>query len=511
MRSAAKAASSSTARTGLASTATAFTRRRSSGSGSPNALQGVGEERDGGVQPGDHPDGGADVEPGDAVLRGPGPAGELLGLCGGLPLRRRGGVGLHDPAGQPGLEPAPGQRPVHEVHHRRIHRPGRLGREVPGPGRDPAGVPDPGLPGQHAGPDQRQPVPHVEGVGDQLPGGPGADLQPGTQLGPGELRHRRRPGTADPHRALQTRQHRPRRAGRPAASRRGAGPRTPPPARTGPRPPGSGPRAGGTPHRASPRRSRGDRFRCLHEETLPGTTDRNRPGTGVPAPNVENYFLRGSWFRQAQPTGRLEWSRQARPTGSGPGWRGWFRQAQPTGRPEWSRQARPTGGGPGWPEWSRQARPTGSAGVVSTSSTNRVGGSGLDKLDQPGWRAWFRQARPTGLAGVVSTSSTNRVAMRPAGCGFDKLDQPGWREWSRQARPAGVRSTNRCARHQPGALNEGAGGPGCRGARTGRGWPSTAAAWAARPRRRAGRRTARAARASPTARSRPAHRTRPSS
>ena len=197
------------------------------------------------------------------------------------PLRRHDRVGLHDPAGQPGLEPAPGQRPVHEVHHRRIHRPGRLRGEVPGPGGDPAGVPDPRLPGDHPGPDQRQPVPHVQRVGDQLPGGPRADLQPGTQLGPGELRHRRRPGTADPDRALQARQHRPR---RPGGRYRVAGvlvrehrrQREQVRVRPGPDRVQAG-------HLIERRYDApGDRSRWLPVETP--APRRNRPGTGVPDP-----------------------------------------------------------------------------------------------------------------------------------------------------------------------------------------------------------------------------------
>ena len=216
--------------------------------------QRVGQERDRGVQPGDHPDRGADVEPGDARLAGPGPPRELLPGGGLLPGRRGRRVSLDDPAGQPGLEPTPGQRPVHKPDHRRVHHPGRRHRQVPRLGRDQPRIRHPRLAGHQPGPDQRQPVPDIEGVRDQPPRGPRAHLHPGTQLRERELRHRTasRPHPPAPHAPAPATP-----APNPPASHPNAGPRTPPPTRTTPPPHRSGPRADATPHPASPRRYRG--------------------------------------------------------------------------------------------------------------------------------------------------------------------------------------------------------------------------------------------------------------
>ena len=162
--------------------------------------QRVGQERDRGVQPGDHPDRGPHVEPRRPRLGRPGPLRELLRHPLSLPLRRQRRVRSHHLPVQPSLEPTPRQRPVHERHHRRIHEPRRPHRQVPRLRRDQPGEPDPRLTRPQPLPDQRQPVPHVQRIRHEPPRRPGPHPHPRTQLRIRELRHPRRPHPTETHR-----------------------------------------------------------------------------------------------------------------------------------------------------------------------------------------------------------------------------------------------------------------------------------------------------------------------
>jgi hypothetical protein len=96
-------------------------------------------------------------------------------------LSSEGGGGL-DGGIQDQLEPGPGQRPD-QPDDPLVHRPGLLSGELPGGGGDPAGLPRADLAGEDLGPQVRQPVPQVQGVGDQLPRPTWTGLQHQPELG----------------------------------------------------------------------------------------------------------------------------------------------------------------------------------------------------------------------------------------------------------------------------------------------------------------------------------------
>ena len=114
--------------------------------------------------------------------------------------------------------------------------------------RDLPGLPHPGPPVAEGRPQDRVPVPQVQGVPDQVVRRDRAGPHQHPELRTGELRHRRRARPADPPRPLHPRQHRTRptsgwcvrRAGPPSAPPTRARATPPPAARAGcPRPPGT--------------------------------------------------------------------------------------------------------------------------------------------------------------------------------------------------------------------------------------------------------------------------------
>ena len=115
-------------------------------------------------------------------------------------------VSLNDLGFQQGLQPTPRHRP----QRRRklpIHPGCLLGGEVPGGGSNPAALVGRHLTGEGGGPDQPQPMPQIQRIGDQPGRRPVGDPQYTTKLSRSEVR--------DSEGALTTQSDRPLRTGQP--------------------------------------------------------------------------------------------------------------------------------------------------------------------------------------------------------------------------------------------------------------------------------------------------------
>jgi hypothetical protein len=163
--------------------------------------QGVGDELNRGVEPGDDREGRADVEAAHAVLVGAGRAGELAECRGRLPLGGGDRIGGGDRAVHELLEPAPRDPPVGGFGDAGVDVGRLLDGQVAGATGHEARVGDPDLERLDPAPQLGQPDHEVEAVGHQGMRRPRAEPQPATQLSGAELGHVRSP---DPTEALRT-------------------------------------------------------------------------------------------------------------------------------------------------------------------------------------------------------------------------------------------------------------------------------------------------------------------